>query len=237
MPADPVVSVVLIVFDDRGRLPRALQSALSQSGPRVEVIVVDDGSTDGTADVAAEWAARDDRVRVVTRATNSGGCGAPRNDGLDAAAGRYLMFLDSDDELEPGAVAGLVAAAERSGADVVLGRASRHNEDVGSVVPWLPGLFQRLGTTTLAERPDLVTDTLVVDKLYRRELIESAGLRFPTDLHYEDLVFTAQMYAACRTLEVTDVPVYRWYVRNSAKFVPSPSHVAPSGNGSPGQTS
>jgi len=213
LPADPVVSVVLIVFNDRDRLPRALQSALSQHGPRVEVIVVDDGSTDGTAAVAAEWAARDDRVRVVTRAANSGGCGAPRNDGLEASAGRYVMFLDSDDELEAGAVAGLVAAAEHSGAEVVLGRASRHNEDVGSVVPWLPGLFQRFGVTTLAERPDLVTDTLVVDKLYRRDFIEAAGLRFPIDLHYEDLVFTAQMYAACRNLEVTDVPVYRWYVR------------------------
>jgi CDP-glycerol glycerophosphotransferase len=206
-----VVSVVLIVFNDKDRLGRALQSVLSQPGPTVDVIVVDDASTDGTAQVAAEWAQQDARVRVVTRPGNSGGCGAPRNDGLDAASGDYVMFLDSDDELEPGAVAGLVAAAERSGVDVVIGRTQRHNEDVGSVVPWRPGLFERLGVTSLAERPELVGDTLVVDKLYRRELVEH--LRFPTDLHYEDLVFTAQVYAACRQVEVTNVPVYRWYVR------------------------
>jgi CDP-glycerol glycerophosphotransferase len=212
-PADVVVSVVLIAFNDHSRLGRALQSALSQPGPALEVIVVDDASTDGTAEVAADWARRDARVRVVTRAVNSGGCGAPRNDGLDAATGTFVMFLDSDDELEPGAVARLVAAAERSGADIVLGRTSRYNEDIGSVVPWRPGVFPRLGVTTLADQPDLVCDTLVVDKLYRRELIESAGLRFPTDLHYEDLVFTAKAYAACRTLEITDIPVYVWYVR------------------------
>jgi CDP-glycerol glycerophosphotransferase len=209
----PVVSVVLIAFNDRHRLGRAVQSVLSQPGPAVELVVVDDGSTDGTADVAAEWARRDPRVRVVTRPSNSGGCGAPRNDGLDAATGRYLMFLDSDDELEPGAVARLVATAERSGVDVVIGRTQRVNPDVGSVVPWRPALFERLGVTSLAARPELVGDTLVVDKLYRRELIESANLRFPTDLHYEDLVFTAQLYAACRSVEVTAIPVYRWYVR------------------------
>jgi CDP-glycerol glycerophosphotransferase len=208
-----VVSVVLIAFDDRHRVGRAIASALSQPGPALEVVVVDDGSTDGTADVAQEWAARDDRVRVVRRPTNSGGCGAPRNDGLDAATGRYAMFLDSDDELESGAVERLVAAADRSGADVVLGRARRYNEDVGTSVPWRPGVLTPLGATTAAECPALVRDTLVVDKLYRRSFLTENAIRFPTDIHYEDLVFTAQVYARCRTVEITDIPVYVWYVR------------------------
>ena len=212
-PAEPVVSVVLIVYDDRDRLGRALASALDPEGPTREVVVVDDGSTDGTAEVAAEWARRDPRVRVVTRAQNSGGCGAPRNDGLDAARGRYVMFLDSDDELEPGAFAGLVAVAESSGVDVVLGRAARHNPQTGSVVPWQPELYTRTGVTTTAERPELVGDTLVVDKLYRRSFVDGHRLRFPVDLHYEDLVFTAAMYSATGSIAVTDVPVYRWHVR------------------------
>ena len=207
-----VVSVVLIVFDDRDRLSRAVESVLSQAGPAVEVVIIDDASTDGTGEVAAEWARRDPRVRVVTRAANSGGCGAPRNDGLDAATGDYVMFLDSDDELEPDAIARLVAVAEDSGVEVVIGRTERHNPVTGTVVPWQPALLERTGITSTTERPELVGDTLVVDKLYRRALIEEHGLRFPTDLHYEDLVFTARLYAAIGSVAVTDIPVYRWWV-------------------------
>lgn len=90
----PDCTVVVITYNDARRLPRAVRSVLGQTLRDLEVIISDDASTDDTPRVAAELAASDPRVRYLRREHNSGGCGAPRNDGLDAAAAPYVMFLD-----------------------------------------------------------------------------------------------------------------------------------------------
>src|ERR1044072_4425466 len=95
------VSVVVIAYNDADRLPAAGRSALDQSHRDVDVVIVDDASTDGTATVADRLAAAEPgRVQVIHRAENSGGCGQPRNDGIAATHGTYVMFLDSDDTLD-----------------------------------------------------------------------------------------------------------------------------------------
>ncbi|NED56594.1 glycosyltransferase family 2 protein, partial [Micromonospora aurantiaca] len=89
-------------------------------------VIVDDASTDGTGEVADGLAAaHPGRVRAVHLPSNSGGCGRPRNTGIDASSGRYLMFLDSDDLLDRHACLNLVAAAEDTGADLVSGLCDR----------------------------------------------------------------------------------------------------------------
>src|SRR5256885_3747274 len=116
------VTVVVIAYNDADRLPRAVRSVLRQSHRSVEAVIVDDASTDGTARVADSLAAdAPDRVRVVHRTTNSGGCGQPRNDGIAEARGEYLMFLDSDDTLDRHACRNLVATARETGAELVSG--------------------------------------------------------------------------------------------------------------------
>jgi len=212
--SDVVVSVVLIVYNDRGRVLRALRSALGQGVAGLEVVVVDDASTDGSADVVEQLG--ETTVRVIRLPRNSGGCGVPRNAGLDAARGRYVLFLDSDDELEPGAVPALVAEAESTGVDIVMGRCIRVYESRSSTSSWMPHLYGRQGVTTTREQPALVGDTLVVDKLFRRDLFERNGLRFPTDLHYEDVVLSARLWAAADRVSVREIPVYRWHVRDTA---------------------
>lgn len=206
-----LVSVVVVARDDRNRLPRAVRSALAQGPCVLEVVVVDDASTDGTDEVARELARQDPRVQVLVRDTSTGFPGAPRNQGLDRACGRYVLCVDSDDELEPGAVRALLEVAEREGADAVVGRTSRLNPSRGTTTPWMPWLFEELGTTTLRERPELVGDTILVDKLVRREVL--GDVRFPEDILYEDVVLTAELATRLGTVVVTDVPLYRWYVR------------------------
>lgn len=117
--ADPgAVSVVVIGHDDAAHVADAVRSALSQ-GPAVrEVVAVDDCSTDGSAELLERLAAAEPRLRVLRLPVNSGGCGTPRNTGLDAAASPYVMFLDSDDVLPPGAVDALLAAARETDAQV-----------------------------------------------------------------------------------------------------------------------
>ncbi len=127
----PICTVVVITYNDAPRLPRAVRSVLRQSLRDLEVIVVDDASTDETPRVAAELMESDPRVRYLRRPANSGGCGAPRNDGLDAAAAPYLMYLDSDDELPRHACKSLLTEIERTGVDFVSGQISRLYESSG----------------------------------------------------------------------------------------------------------
>ncbi|XRQ16174.1 CDP-glycerol glycerophosphotransferase family protein [Actinomadura welshii] len=219
----PDVSVVVIAYNDARRLPRAVASSLRQSLGAVETVIVDDASTDGTAEAADRLAAaHPGRVRAVHLPSNSGGCGRPRNAGVDASAGRYVMFLDSDDLLDRHACLNMVAAAEDTGADIVSGRCDRIFLDVpegaqGRVRPWYPWLYRRRAVYgSLDEYPNLLYDTLSTNKAYRRSFLEEHGLRFVEDLHYEDLLFTAEAYLAARRTALIPHRVYNWLVSERA---------------------
>ena len=110
------VTVAIAVHDDERYLPSALESVLAEIGPDDEVVVVDDGSTDGTPGVLDGYGDRLQRL-----APGRVGLSAARNLGIQAAAGRYLAFLDADDLWTPGSLDARVEALEASGADVVVG--------------------------------------------------------------------------------------------------------------------
>ncbi|WP_200308959.1 glycosyltransferase family 2 protein [Streptomyces adelaidensis] len=212
------VSVVVIGYDDAAHVADAVRSALAQ-GPAVrEVIAVDDCSTDGSGELLERLAEREPRLRVVRRRTNSGGCGSPRNDGLDAAASPYVMFLDSDDVLAPGAVDALLGAALEHDAPVASGLCVRKELPSGRETPWQPELY---GQRTLVAHPSrrvrLVHDTLCVNKLYRTSFLRERVIRFPEGrFPYEDFVFAARVLAAGPRVALVPDPVYVWHVRRSA---------------------
>lgn len=186
----PDVSVVVPVYNARDYVGAAIGSVLSQSisPDRVEIIAIDDGSTDGSAAVLAELAAQEPRLTVRTQ-PNSGTPGGGRNPGIDRARGRFVFFLDADDQLPPAALERMVDVALAEGSDVVLGR-------IGSVdgrrVP--RGTFRRtvLDADLLRDR---VFNTLGPTKLIRRALIDRLDLRFPEDQKVgEDQPFMAAVY-------------------------------------------
>jgi CDP-glycerol glycerophosphotransferase len=220
MPGRPDASVVVIAYNDAERLPRAVGSVLAQSLSDVEVVIVDDASTDATGRVA-DGLANDhaDRVRSVHLAENSGGCGGPRNAGIEHARGTHVMFLDSDDVLDRHACLNLVATAEETAADLVSGLCSRVYLDRRSrrESPWYPRLYDRRAVyDSVLENPDLLYDTLATNKCYRRDFLADHGLRFAERLHYEDLLFTAQAYLAARRVALIPHRVYTWYVHEKA---------------------
>jgi GT2 family glycosyltransferase len=218
----PQVSIVVIVFDDAAHVTAAVRSALSQGDTVAEVIVVDDASTDATPERLARLAAADPRVRVITRTENSGGCGTPRNQGLEAAGSPYVMLLDSDDVLAPDAVNTLLATALAEQADVVAGVCVRRELPAGTDTPWQRDLFPAVGAPPrrydgIGERPEFLRDTLCVNKLYLRDFLEKHSVRFAEGpVHYEDFVFTARLYAARPRLVAVGETVYLWHVRREA---------------------
>ena len=223
---EPDVSVVVIVYNDEERLPTAVGSVLEQTLRNVEVIIADDCSTDGSHEVAqALAAAHPDRVRAIRLPENSGGCGEPRNHGIKVARGRYVMFLDSDDTLEPNACRNMIEAADRTGADLVSGLCVRVHTDSrhDKRVLWYPWLYRTTRTfDSVAELPDLfVFDTLSTNKCYRRAFLLDNDLAFPRGIHYEDLLFSAQAYLAAEKITLIPNTVYYWNVveKTAAKSI------------------
>ncbi len=212
----------MIGYDDAAHVTDAVRSALGQ-GPAVrEVIAVDDCSTDGSGDILQRLAAEDPRVKVIRRRTNSGGCGTPRNDGIDACTSPYVMFLDSDDVLPTGAAAALLNAAVAHGADIASGLCVRreltHEKQPCREMPWLPELHERPTVVARPERrPGLVRDALCVGKLYRAAFLREHAIRFPDGrFPYEDVVFSARVLAAAPRIALVPDVVYVWHVRRAA---------------------
>ncbi|PBC98567.1 glycosyltransferase involved in cell wall bisynthesis [Streptomyces sp. Ag82_O1-15] len=218
-PHDPQVSVVVIGYNDADHVTDAVRSALAQ-GPAVrEVLAVDDRSTDGSADLLDRLAADEPRVKVIRRSENSGGCGSPRNDGIDAASAPYVMFLDSDDVLPPGAVDALLEAAREQRTEVAAGLCVRRELPSGREVPWERDLYAKPALIPHpTQRPRLVHDTLCVNKLYRTDFLREHAIRFPEGRHpYEDFVFTARVLAAGPRIALIPDTVYVWHVRRGAQ--------------------
>ncbi|WP_328925702.1 glycosyltransferase [Streptomyces sp. NBC_00190] len=217
----PTVSVVVIAYNDAGLVGEAVSSALAQGPVVAEVIAVNDASSDGTARVLDELAAVHPRLKVVHRTENSGGCGTPRNDGIAVATAPYVLFLDSDDILPTSAAEALVRAAEEHRAQVTVGAAVRRELPQHHDVPWMPGLYTPGDVIERpADHPELVRDTLCVNKLYDRAFLEKHGLRFPDGRFvYEDFAFTARVLAAAPRIAVIGDLVYVWHVRRSAAQV------------------
>ncbi|NDU71889.1 glycosyltransferase [Actinomadura sp. DSM 109109] len=209
----PLVSVIVPVYQCRDTVGGALESVFAQSLPAelVEVIAVDDGSTDGGAELLDELARAHDRLTVVHQ-PNSGGAGAPRNRGLELASGTFVFFLDADDRLGPEALERMTAMAERNGTDIVLGR------QVGTGGRKAPKVFGRSIERTHVLDPDcdlFGRMSMAALQLFRRSLIERAGLRFTEGLvAHEDQLFTAGAYLNASGVSVlADYDCYYWAAR------------------------
>ncbi|MFI0939094.1 glycosyltransferase family 2 protein [Streptomyces sp. NPDC021020] len=228
----PRVSVIVTSFNDAEHVVTAVRSALAQGAEIGEVVVVDDASTDGTPQTLAAAFGDEPRVRVVRRATRSGGCGTPRNDGIAAAAFPYLFFLDSGDELAPGAAGALLAAADWHVSDVTAGRSVRRELPEGRETVWAPEIYGPGATFPgtlirgVTDHPAVLKDTLSVNKLYRAAFLRDRSLRYPEGAPlYGDSVFTARVYAAGPRIAYVDAPVH---VRNVRRAATAP--VAPRGD-------
>lgn len=214
----PDVTVVVIVYNDADRIEAAVRSVLDQSLRSREVIVVDDHSSDRTPEVVERLVAEHpDDVRFIRLAENSGHCGAPRNAGVAQARGKFVMFLDSDDTLDKHACRNMVAMAEGSGADMVVGRCVRHDVATGKEHSWMPWLVRRTVIyESLREQPELLYDVLSTNKLYRLDFLTRENLVFLEDRYYEDNVFSAHAYLTAKKIAVIPQRVYTWNVERKA---------------------
>lgn len=183
----PKVSIIMPVYNAAAYLKASVGTVLEQTYRDIELICFNDASTDSSLDILKNFAAADDRVKIIDSKINVKQ-GGGRNRALAAASGDYVMFIDADDALAPDAVAICVETAERESADMVVFDFAR----------WYPSSSDRLVTVSQlgADAAELSGDNLrrrIIDKatpvwsaMYRRSLIVDNGLFFPEKVFYED---------------------------------------------------
>ncbi|WP_162795832.1 glycosyltransferase family 2 protein, partial [Nonomuraea lactucae] len=208
------VSVVIPARDCRPYLDRCLTSALVQRVKK-EIVVVDDGSTDGSAELLDLYAAyHPGSVKVVRLEGSSGGAGRPRNIGLEHATGRYVFFCDADDYLGPEALERMVAMADRNGSDIVLGKIVGHGRRAPA------SMFHRD-----ADRADLgdsaVYNSLSCFKLFRREMLVRHRIRFAERVMVgEDIYFTVHAFCHAGAISVVaDHDCYHLVARSDGSSI------------------
>ena len=205
------VSVVLPVHDDVAHVAGAIERALALTGVGVELVVVDDGSTDGSTAVVRQAAAGDPRVRAVVLERN-GGVARARERGVAQASAPWVWFVDSDDSFEPGAAAVLLHLAGRAGdVDVVVAGATLVEASGASrpIVPAGPPLVT--GPQALALLLEGAVSGHLWNKLFRREAL--AGVEFVPARTQSDLALVAGALVAARSVVLDDQVVYTYRKR------------------------
>ncbi|MEU3279522.1 bifunctional glycosyltransferase/CDP-glycerol:glycerophosphate glycerophosphotransferase [Streptomyces antibioticus] len=222
----PRFSVIVPVYKVQAYLHECLASVLAQSYGDLELIAVDDCSPDACGEIIDEFAALDPRVTAV-RLPENVGLGRARNAGIDRASGDYLVFLDSDDTLTPGALRAMADRLKESGDPDVLvydyaraywdGRAER-NKVAALLTERGPVPFR------LEDRPGLLGVLMVAwNKAVRREFAERAGLRFPPGF-YEDTPWTYPVLMAAGSIATLDRVCVHYRQRRRGSILSTTSH-------------
>ena len=192
--ATPRVSLVIPVYDPGPYLRPCLDSVVAQDLAGLEVIVIDDGSTDGSGAIVDEYAGG--RGWHVVHQENSGWPGRPRNLGMAAATGEYVFFLDADDVLGPEALRRLADFADAHASDVVVPKM------VGVGGREVPEELYEATDPDVEDRASLFA-TLTPGKLFRRSFLEAQGLRFPEGrVRLEDGQLVARAYLSASRVSV-----------------------------------
>ena len=213
-----LVSVIVPVYNVKDYLRSALDSIICQTYTNLEIILVDDGSTDGCGEICDEYASRDDRI-VVVHQENKGLSGA-RNTGLDIMHGDMVAYLDSDDELKPDYILEMFKAIRESSSDIVLCRFS-YIDDHGCASEKHKGVVLPVAKQGEYTREDALRalaggkiNYSVWNKLYDSRLWD--GLRFPDGHTYEDGDTIYRILDRCKKVYVIDKDLYLYRERSGS---------------------
>jgi len=221
------LTIIVPVYNCIAFLPALGATAADLEGTDWEMILVNDGSTDGSGSICDELAKENPRIRVIHQ--ENGGVSAARNAGLAAATGEFIGFLDADDAIKPDMYRKLIESAHTHSSNMVMGGYEKVAEDSRSPVsipfgPVVAGTEVRAVAWAMAfwsgwlegkQLPTLYGS--VWPNLYRADLIRKHNLQFPAGIAIgEDLLFNLTYIAHAKTISVVDEPLYEYNVVNSS---------------------
>lgn len=215
----PKVSVIMPVYNVENYLEQCLDCVINQTFKDIEIILVDDGSTDSSLKICKEYAQKDNRIKIIEQQNQ--GAGAARNKGLEIATGDYLSILDSDDYFEPDMLEKLYNKITSDDADIVICRCRSIDSVTGEIKPmpwtikqnWLPSkqIFN------YKDIPEYIFGFCVGwswDKLYKREFVAKNNLKFQNLRSTNDMLFVfLSLVLAYKISVINDVLITHRYNR------------------------
>lgn len=210
----PAVSVVMAVYNEEKRIASAIQSVISQDMADWELVVVDDGSTDGTKQAVARFA--DPRVHLIALNRNSG-LGAARNVGLRAARGEWVTFLDGDDQFEIDRLSTMLAVGRQTGCDVVADNELIVDGGSGAVLGYTFGQAGNRGEEWHLSLDEFLRQCPVMKPMIRLDFVREHGLAFPEGREYlEDLHLWIEILLEGADWVCISKPLYRYVQRSGS---------------------
>jgi CDP-glycerol glycerophosphotransferase len=209
------LSVVVPVYNVALYLDQCLTSIFQQGlqSDDFEIILIDDGSTDGSDLLAKMWSARHENIRLLQQ--ENAGLSAARNAGLDAASGEFLVFVDSDDVIPDFTYTRMIDLLRESGSDFATSPAYRFDRNTKLAWPFARNidLYKRTEIgLKFTDRPEFVRDFTAWNKVYRLDFFLSTGVRFPEGRIYEDIATSPILYHKATSFDVFADPGYFWRV-------------------------
>ncbi len=214
------VTIIIPIYNAEMYLKRCLDSVIGQSYPKLEILLVNDGSRDNSLAICEEYERKDERVLIIDKENT--GVSDSRNVAMAAATGKYLQFMDSDDWLTPDATEKMVTLAEMTGCDLVIGDFYRVDGERFA-------LKEHIDETKIMSRTEfagyMMDDPadfyygVMWNKLYKREIIEKHGLSCTTELSWcEDFLFNLAYIRQADSFCALQAPVY-YYMKRKGSLV------------------
>lgn len=233
MKNDCIVSIVIPVFNSEESLGACLERLLHQTFDNMEIICVDDGSTDMSAEILKKYAVLDSRVKFFSQ--ENSGPGSARNHGLKEAAGEYVIFLDSDDLFEPSMIERMAWEMRNKNVDMTVCRADSFDNATGEILcsEWKMPIGMLKGNLTFS--PSDKADVLFQmfqgwpwDKMFKTDFVRRHGLKYPDLPNSQDLVFVFEALVLAEKISVVDrVLVHRRMNRGSSVSNSRSAHIEP----------
>lgn len=214
------VSVVVPVYNVEKYLSQTLGYITGQTLREIEVICVDDGSTDSSREILKDWREKDARIQILTQQNQY--AGVARNRGLERAVGKYVIFWDSDDIFEPEALEVLYKKAEKEEADICICAARRYDEQHNTFIASDAYLNKKIlpeknvfNKTDLTHHIFSLATNVPWNKLYRREFLTKHGLEYQAIRQANDTYFTMMAFFLASRITCVDRVLVAYRVNNS----------------------
>ncbi|KAA8326107.1 hypothetical protein LAA29_100159 [Leuconostoc carnosum] len=219
---DIKLSIIIPFYNVSDYLAEAIDSVLAQKGFTSEIILIDDGSTDGSHDIAVKYANEFSKIRLIVQENK--GLGAARNVGVSHATGEYIVFHDSDDLVIENVYSQMLSQIDTSQSDFIVGNVARINN--GGI--WYSGLHKHafpntVSGVTIFSNNELINDTTAWNKIIRRSFWEQHQAKFPEGVLYEDIPIILPIYIHA-TVDVYSNLMYLWRSRPAGDASITQSH-------------